>query len=327
MIEKAKALIATNGAPMPWATVAITCAAIAVPPLVAILTMGRVGAVAFLASLPAHLAAKDEGVPLGALVTLFIGMAGILSLGDPEMALIVAPLLGMMAGICGHFGFARPAIRGLITWTVFTAPIISPDDKPLLLLLYIAAMAWSLAVTRIFGQTHTTGEEEPERDEYALVFGTVMAVGLFLSVFVGGRFFGEHGFWFPLTFVVLCLPPHGELFSRTMKRTIGTVLGTAVAFGIALISHAPWLVLTVGALSLPLAFRFLPSNYTIFTALLTVSVLELLALASEFNQLAMERLTTMGAAAVMTLALGALGAGCLWLWKPDTIRALQNPAD
>ena len=51
-----------TGPPMPWRSVAITVAAIVIPPLVGVLIYGRMGAVAFIASMSAHLAAKDDGV-------------------------------------------------------------------------------------------------------------------------------------------------------------------------------------------------------------------------------------------------------------------------
>ncbi len=313
-----------GGDPMPWKSVAVTTLAVAAPPAVAVLLFGRMGAVAFIAALPAHLAAKDEGTLPAALVTMVLGMAGLLSLGSPQMALIVAPVLGIMAGICGLYGLSRPVLRALITWTVFTSPIMPPDQKPLLFAIFLAAMIWALGVTKVLGQNRTTGGEDRESEEYAMVFGAILAGGLAASVYVGNRFFGVHGFWFPLTFVVLCIPPHGTLFSRTAKRTLGTLLGTAVAMGVAWASDATWLTVVLGLASLPLAFRTLPWNYTLFTAFLTLSVLEVLALVSDVNTLALERVSTMAAAAILTLALGGLGALVLWLVRPDALKALQE---
>jgi len=310
--------------PMPWREVAITTLAVAVPPVLAILAFGRMGAVAFIASLAAHLSAKDEGVLTGTVVSLVLVISGLLSLGDPDLALLTAASLGIMTGICGLRGMARPPLRARITWTVFTSPILPATEKPLLFALFILAMVWSLGVTHVFGQSRTTGDEDQESAEYALVFGIAFAVGLTLSVYIGGRFFGDHGFWFPLTFVVLCLPPHGRLFRRTLKRTVGTVLGTAAAVAVALVSEATWLVVTLGAVSLPLAFRMLPYSYTIFTAMLTICVLELLALVSPVSTLAAERLYTMAAAAAMTYALGIVGYGVLMILKPDAAKTLRE---
>lgn len=310
--------------PMAWRDVAVTTAAMAVPPLVAVSLYGRVGAVAFVAALPAHLAAKDSGIKVAVLVTLVMGMAGLLSLGQPGMALIVGTILGLMAGICGSWGLARPCIRALLTWTIFTSPIIAGADPTFLFLIFTLSMVWALAITWYFGHLRSTGQEESESEEYAFTFAIVMAVGMFVSVWVGSRFFGDHGFWFPLTFVVLCLPPHGHLFKRTAKRSLGTVIGTAIALLGAALTVTPWVMAGIGLAALPLGFRFLPYSYTIFTAFLTLAILEVLALVSNVNQLAFERVGTMAAAAAMTLGLAVLGWLALKLFRPEALNALQD---
>lgn len=311
-----------DGDPMPWRSVAVTCLAVMGPPIVAVLIFGRIGAVAFIATLAAHLAAKDSGILIGGLVTVVMGFAGLLTVGAPDMALMVAPTLGIMAGVAGYYGFALPVMRALITWTVFTGPIFPADDKPLLFAIFLGAMIWALGVSKLFGESGNNEPAEADSEAYALVFGAMLAAGLGISVWIGGRWFGQHGFWFPLTFVVLCVPPHGRLFGRTVKRTVGTLLGTAVALGFAWLSDATWLMIALGAICLPLGFRVLPANYTLFTALLTVAVLEVLALVSDVDRLAWERVATMGAAAVMTAALAGLGLVGLWLIRPAAIKAL-----
>ena len=327
MLRTIRDLLTGDGDPMPWKTVAVTCAATMLPPVAGVLIFGRIGAVAFIATLASYLAAKDKGVLPAALVTLVMGFAGLLTVGDPVMGVMVAPTLGIMAGICGYYGFALPVMRALITWTVFTSPIFPADEKPLMFAIFAAAMIWALAVAWLFHESDTNEPEEPDSEEYALVFGAMLAVGLGLSVWVGGRYFEDHGFWFPLTFVVLCIPPHGRLFSRTVKRTIGTLLGTAIALAIAWVSEATWLMILVGAVSLPLAFRLLPRNYMLFTTFLTVAVLEVLALVSDVDTLAWERIATMGLAAVMTALLAGLGLLGLWILRPAALVALQQQDD
>ncbi|TDL79394.1 FUSC family protein [Palleronia sediminis] len=313
-----------GGGPMPWRSVAVTCAAIVLPAVVAILIFGRVGSIAFVAAMPAHLAAKDAGIRLGGVVTVVMGMAGLLSLGAPDMAVMVAVILGLMCGVAGTYGLARPCIRALLTWAVFTSPILESGEKPMLMLIFLLAGGWALLITGWFGETRTTGEEDRESRRYAMVFGVMTAVGLGISVWIGARFFGDHGFWFPLTFAVLVLPPHGGLAGRTVKRSVGTVLGTAAALGVGLLSPGPWIVAGIGLLCLPVAFRLLPVSYTLFTALLTVAIIEVLALVSQVGSLALERLGTMAAAAAMTLVLGALGWLALRLMAPGAARALLD---
>ncbi len=310
--------------PMPWRDVAMMVIAMVGPAVVAVWFLGRPGAIAFVAAMPACLAAQDAGVRVSVLVTLVMGMTGLLSLGQPDMALLVAPLLGLMVGICGSFGYARAAIRGLLTWPIFTSSIIEHQSPTLLFLVFILAMLWAQTVTWAFGKADSNGGEDAESAEYAGVFGVVLAVGMSLSVWVGSRYFGNHGFWFPLTFVILVLPPHGQLFSRTLKRTIGTVIGTTIALCIAWVSDATWLMMSLGVLCLVFGFRMLPRNYTIFTVLLTIAVLEVLALVSSVDRLAYERVGTMGAAAAMTLALGLIGWVVLKVAAPGALESLQE---
>ena len=324
MAGKPKSWLFESDAPMPWRKVAMMILAMVLPAVIAVTFMGRTGAIAFVAAMPACLAAQDAGLKVSLLVTLVMGMAGLLSLGTPEMSLLVAPFLGLMVGICGSFGLAKAAIRGLLTWPIFTSPIIDNGNLPMLFAVFVGAMLWAQVVVWLFGETCSTGTEDRESEQYAMVFGIALAVGLTASVWTGQRYFGSHGFWFPLTFVILVLPPHGQLFSRTTKRTLGTVIGTAVAIGLAALTSSTWIMVAVGALCLALGFRMLPYSYTVFTTLLTVAVLEVLALVSQVNQLAIERVGTMAAAAGMTFALGALGFLILRLTKPEALRALQE---
>ncbi len=324
MLQTLRDRFLDDGDPMPWRTVAVTCLAVMAPPIVAVLIFGRIGAVAFIATLAAYLAAKDSGVLIGGLVTVVMGFAGLLTIGAPAMALMIAPTLGVMAGVAGYYGFALPVMRALITWTVSPGPFFPADDKPMMFGIFLVAMLWALGVSKLFGESGSHDPKERDSEAYALVFGAMLAAGLAISVWIGGHWFGDHGFWFPLTFVVLCVPPHGRVFGRTLKRTVGTLLGTIVALGFAWLSDATWVMIALGAICLPLGFRVLPANYTLFTALLTVSVLEVLALVSDVDTLAWERVATMGAAAVMTAALAGVGLLGLWLIRPEAIKALQT---
>lgn len=327
MLSRLKDALFESPDPMPWRDVVMMLLAMVAPAIVAVSILGRTGTIAFIAAMPACLAAQDAGVRVSLLVTLVMGMAGLLSLGTPEMALLVAPFLGLMVGVCGSFGLAKPAIRGLLTWPIFTSTIIGDENLPLIFAVFLLGMVWSQGVVWAFGKTASNPREDAESNPYALVFGVALAVGITASVWVGQRYFGDHGFWFPLTFVILVLPPHGQLFARTAKRTVGTVIGTAIALGVAWVTDATWVMIVLGAACLALGFRMLPHNYTVFTTLLTVAVLEVLALVSEVDQLALERVGTMGAAAGMTVALGLIGYVILRLVAPGAIDALLEDDD
>ena len=97
-----------------------------------------------------------------------------------------------------------------------------------------------------------------------------------------------------------------------------------VAVGVAWTIDSMWVSVALGVVCLPLGFRFLPRNYTLFTTLLTIAVLEVLALASDVDKLAVERVGTMGAAAAMTIALGLAGWAILKVVSPGALEALQE---
>lgn len=309
---------------MPWKAVGATLLAAALPPVVAGILFGKLAIAALIAAMSAYLAAKDVRTGSAGLIVFSTGLAGFVCLGNPDMALLVAPTVGLAAAAAGHYGFARPVIRGLIFWTIFTSALMPADRPEALFVVYCLSMAWSLGVTRLAGLSATMGAEEAESGQYSTVFGVVFATGLAISVFVGSRYFGAHGFWFPLTFVALCLPPHGQLFSRTFQRGVGTVVGTLVVFLMGLVAPDPWWIAPLGVVALPIGFRILPQSYAGFITCLTITVLAFLNLATDLDTLAFERLATMGAAAAMTGILAALGALVLWFVKPEALKALQG---
>lgn len=327
MTSALKTWLADRDDPMPWRDVAITTLAIALPPLIAILIFGRVGAAAFMAALPAHIAARDRGLTIATLATGTTGFAGIASLTNEGLGVFIGPVLGVMVAAAGRHGYARPGLAALITWTVFTSPILPSDQPVTVFALYLFGMLASLAITAAFGAEGKPDDEDDggrENRSHVVAFGVVLATGLAISIWVGTTYFGKHGFWFPLTFVVLLMPPHGQLFRRTVERTAGTLIGTALALAVAWVAGSTWVPLAFGAVALPLAFRAKPWSYTVFTVFLTIVVLELLTLTTEIDQLAVERLATMGAAAVMTFALGGLAAVLLRLFHPEAYRAILS---
>ncbi|MBO0902352.1 FUSC family protein [Jiella sonneratiae] len=323
-VDVLRGTIRISGQPMPWKAVAATMIAAALPPVVCGFLFGKLAIAALIAAMSAHLASKDVRSGSAGLIVFATGLAGFVCLGNRDMTLLVAPMVGIAAATAGHYGFARPVVRGLIFWTIFTSSLMPADRPEALFLVYCLSMIWSLVVTRLAGLAATLPPEEATSSHYSAVFGAVFATGLVISVYVGQRHFGAHGFWFPLTFVALCLPPHGQLFSRTWQRGVGTVLGTLALLAVAAITTDPWWIAPIGLVTLPLGFRILPMSYTGFIACLTVTVLAFLNIATPFETLAFERLATMGAAAAMMVPLAALGALALWLVRPQALKALQE---
>ena len=325
MLERARRFVVEGGDPTPWRSVGVTLAAVLVPVILGIGIFGQIGAAAFVAALPAHLAAKHSGTHTALAVTLITGLGGALALGDHTLALMVAAILSAITALGFRHGLATPCLRALFTWTIFTGPILPADQKPLVLAVYLTAMAWSLAITAWTGQAAEHRKDKDSSPEYSLMFGVMLGLGLMISVELGARLFGDHGFWFPLTFVVLWIPPFGQLFSRTAKRTLGTVAGVALAVLVSLSLEPIYARLLVIFVALPLAFRIMPVSYLGFTALLTMIVLEALSLVSDVGALATERLGAMFAAALMALVLGAVALGIMKWLKPEAVEELMDP--
>ncbi|MEO1147819.1 MAG: hypothetical protein AAFY26_19730 [Cyanobacteria bacterium J06638_22] len=153
--------------PIPWRFAAVATLAIVVPPTLVVALFGSdavesLSMAAFLAAMPAYFAAQYAGIAVAMVVTVVTGLAGLLSLGDPTMALIVGPVLAVMAAIGGHHGIARPSLQAMLAWTLFTSPFLQPDQPALLFGIYLAAMVWSLGITKLFGHTFLMGEEKPQ---------------------------------------------------------------------------------------------------------------------------------------------------------------------
>ncbi|SLN09593.1 hypothetical protein ROJ8625_00030 [Roseivivax jejudonensis] len=312
---------------MPWRGVAAVLLAVVVPVLLAVTVFGPAGAAVFIAALPAHLAAKQAGIYAATVVTMVTAMGGVLALGSLEMSLLVAACLAIITSIGFRHGLATPCLRALFTWTVFTGPILPADEKPLILLLSIAAIFWSVSVTWAMGEAADASEEESSGPEFSLLFGAMLGVGLVLSVYIGARFFGPHGFWFPLTFAVLWIPPFGQLFTRTAKRTAGTVAGVALAMALAIGVESEATRAAIALAIVPFAFRILPRSYAGFTALLTMIVLEALSLVSDLDALAVERIWSMLAAALTAGLLGLLAFAILRRVAPDALDELMQPSE
>lgn len=307
---------------MRWKDLGVMVLAVVVPPAVAVSVFGLVGMGAFAAAMPAHLASREGGPSVALLATIATGLGGMLAVSDPVMALMVAACLSVMTAIAAHHRLARPAMRAVLTWTIFTSPLIPSDQLPLLLAIYLGAMVWSIAVTSFTGASGSTEGVTRLSRVYSFTFGAVFGTGLTAAVWLGQQFFGTHGFWLPLTFVILAMPPYGALFSRSFKRTLATLAGALASVGTSLLALPAPLTAGLALVVFPLAFRLLPRSSFAGTALMTFSILEMLSMVSDIDVLALERVESVLLASVMTLGLGLLAAGVLAVLKPDALREI-----
>ena len=310
---------------MPWADVGIMLLAVLVPPLVAVPAFGLAGMAAFAAAMPAHVASREGGAPVALLATMSTGLGGMLALGDPMMALMVAACLSAMTAIAAHHRLARPAMRALLTWTIFTSPLIPSDNMPLLLALYLAGMVWSVCVTTLLRRAQTPEPLQRQSRVYSFTFGAVFGTGLTLAVWLGQHLFGSHGFWLPLTFVILSMPPYGALFSRSLKRTLATLCGALASVALTFVALPQWVTAALVLTVFPVAFRFIPRSAFLGTALLTFTILEALSMVSDISILAAERVESVLLASALTLLMGAVAAGVLAVLKPAALRQIIAP--
>lgn len=318
--ERVSAWFLDGPAPMRWTDIGVMLVAVVLPVVVAVLLFGPIGMGAFAASMPAHLASREGGAPVALLATIATGLGGMVAIADPVMALMTAGCLAVMTAIAAHHQLARPAMRAVLTWTLFTAPLIPSDNLPLLLGIYLGGMVWSIGITSLARRVRTLDAVSAGSRVYSFTFGAVFGSGLVVAVWLGQRLFDDHGFWLPLTFVILSMPPYGALFSRSLKRTLATLLGAYASVGVA---QAGLSAAATGVLALvifPLAFRLLPRSSFAGTALMTFSILEVLSLISDIDAVAAERVETVLLASVLTLVLGVLATGVLAVLKPKALR-------
>ena len=311
--------------PMKWRDVATMVLAVVVPPAVAVWFFGVAGMAAFAASMPAHLASREGGGLVALLATMTTGLAGMVAIGDPVMALLVAGCLSVMTAIASHHQLARPAMRALLTWTLFTAPIIPDDNLPQLFVLYLAGMVWSVSVTVLLGRAGTPAALTAQSRVYSVTFGVVFGIGLVSAVWLGGQLFDDHGFWLPLTFVILSMPPYGAVFSRSLKRTLATLVGALASVALSQLSPPTAVTVLLAVAAFPLAFRFIPRSSFIGVTLLTFTILEALSMISDVDMLAEARIETVILASLMTLVLGLVAAGVLAVLKPNALREITSP--
>jgi len=105
---------------------------------------------------------------------------------------------------------------------------------------------------------------------HALRYGTALAFGVAVYRAIGMR---EHGYWIPLTILFVLRPEHDETDRRLALRAIGTVVGLALATGLAIgfDGAEPWIVISL-SIAAALSFGLITVQYALFTAAITTYV-------------------------------------------------------
>ncbi|HEY5332905.1 MAG TPA: FUSC family protein [Solirubrobacterales bacterium] len=105
---------------------------------------------------------------------------------------------------------------------------------------------------------------------HAIRFGAALAVGVGLYRALGMT---DHGYWIPLTLLFVLRPERDETDRRLILRAVGTVLGLAIATGLAGLFGGiePWVAIAL-SVSAALTFGLLTVQYALFTAAITTYV-------------------------------------------------------
>lgn len=95
---------------------------------------------------------------------------------------------------------------------------------------------------------------------------------------IGLLFDLQNSYWILLTIIVIMRPTYGLTKTRSQQRTIGTLIGGAIAVAIVFLVHSTILYATLAIISFVLSFTMLQKNYKSAAAFITLSVVFVYAL-------------------------------------------------
>ncbi|MGC3991838.1 MAG: FUSC family protein [Chthoniobacteraceae bacterium] len=155
---------------------------------------------------------------------------------------------------------------------------------------------------------------------FIIRFGVVMVAGVFLY-----RWFDiPHGYWLPLTFVVVMQPDYGSTRQRAAERVFGTVTGSALASLVLFLSLPhPVLIAAVAGTTFLFAY-FLKRRYGIAVIFVTLMVVLLTEIGGPVTwSLTVERVGCTLAGGILAL----LAAHVFWpSWERDRFQPILSKA-
>ena len=316
-----------EGSPAPIKlALATTCAAF-VPIFVTYLLAPHMAAVPFLGALAMIIGIRGAGFRVACLAMLVGGCAVVLVLLFKPWAPLIAAVLALVAAGFGYGGHARPMIVVCVTWSVFTGRIIPTTDPVQVLAIYWGGAAFALCVAWAAGAAHSFPAEDARSRAHALVLGILFAVGFAFSTWFGGAYFGDlgdHGYFFPLAFAFLCLPPHSQFFGNTIKRCLGTALGWVASIGLLALPLPAWISIGLG-IGCYVMFQWLVSwSKLVSMVFLTIAIIVMISLVSPGQPVATERLDAVLAAGAMAIGLALVAVLVLRIASPDALKELAG---
>jgi fusaric acid resistance family protein len=208
-------------------------------PLLAVLTMGAVGAAAgYCFSVSLRLAIAGLSVAL----SLLIAQGLPLDPSDAPIALLLSTAGGLLQAafsLCAYAAGDRREEGGAEGWSFDAAR---------------GALSANLTLGSLSAR-------------HALRFGAALAAGVAAYWLLGMH---EHGFWIPLTILFVMRPEEDETFHRLVLRAVGTAAGLLVATALSYWLHGHGIPLAI-ALTVATAFAYglLTVQYALFTAAIT----------------------------------------------------------
>lgn len=136
---------------------------------------------------------------------------------------------------------------------------------------------------------------------------------------VGILFEVQNPYWILLTLIVIMRPTFGLTKTRSKERTIGTLIGGALAVGIVLLTQSTTVYGILAITSLVIAFSMVQRNYKASATFITLSVVFIYALLRPdiFSVIQYRVTDTLIGAGLATL-------GNLLLWPAWEIQSMQN---
>lgn len=114
---------------------------------------------------------------------------------------------------------------------------------------------------------------------YALRVGVAAALGYILQMFA----FKDHGYWIPLTAIIVSQPFVNATLRRGLERSIGTILGVIVGSTILFLPMSDIAQLGMAIISSLLTAYFLKTKYSIATFFITTLLIAMISIESTFD--------------------------------------------
>ncbi|HLS11140.1 MAG TPA: FUSC family membrane protein [Flavobacteriaceae bacterium] len=144
-------------------------------------------------------------------------------------------------------------------------------------------------------------------------------VGMF-GLVIGELLEIHNAYWILLTVVVILRPNYGLTKTRAKERTIGTLIGGVVAFGVIFLVHSVVVYAILGVLSFLIAFTMIQTNYRAGAVFITLNIVFIYALLEPdlWNVIQFRVIDT-----AIGAGLATLGNMLLWpAWEVKNIRGV-----